>query len=66
MNADDESPRFGASDTLAQLGREDLDPLSVTELDNRISALEAEIGRTRAKRERAINHKASAEALFRK
>lgn len=55
-----------ADDPLARLTGQDLDPLSVAELDARIAALEGEIVRTRAKREYAVNHKAGAEALFRK
>jgi uncharacterized small protein (DUF1192 family) len=51
---------------LKALAREDLDPLSVADLDERIACLIAEIERTRAKRDRAVNHKASAEALFKK
>jgi len=66
MDADDDRPRHRADDALAQLVRQDLDPLSVSELDARIVTLEAEIERCRAKRARVINHKASAEALFRK
>jgi uncharacterized small protein (DUF1192 family) len=53
-------------DPLAQLGRQDLDPLSVDELHARIEALEAEIGRVRAKIDAAVNHRASAEQLFKK
>ena len=53
-----------ADDPLAQLLRQDLDPLSVVELEARIKALEGELARTRAKIEGAVNHKASAEALF--
>lgn len=66
MDFDDASPRSRPGDLLAQLAREDLDPLSVAELDERIAALTAEIERTRAKRSSAVNHKASAEALFKK
>lgn len=55
-----------ADDPLAQLLRQDLDPLSVTELEARVAALEAEIARTKAKIEYAVNHKASAEALFKR
>ncbi len=66
MDFEDASPRPRAGDLIKALSREDLDPLSVTELDERIAALTAEIERTRAKRARAVNHKASAEALFRK
>ncbi|MFC3582036.1 DUF1192 domain-containing protein [Sphingomonas hylomeconis] len=53
-------------DPLTALTRQDLDPLSVTELDVRIAALEAEIARTRMKKERAVNHRASADGLFRR
>jgi uncharacterized small protein (DUF1192 family) len=52
-------------DLLVQLGRQDLDPLSVAELEGRVAALEAEIARTRAKMSSAVNTRASAEALFR-
>lgn len=53
-------------DPLAQLARQDLDPLSIEELDARVLALEAEIVRTRAHAERASAHRASADALFRR
>lgn len=65
MDSDDLLPR-GADDPLRALGRQDLDPLSVEELHERIALLEAEIARCRAKMERAINHRASADALFRR
>jgi uncharacterized small protein (DUF1192 family) len=65
MDKDDDLPSR-ADDPLARLLRQDLGPLSVTELDARIAALEAEIERTRSTKERAVNHKASAEALFRR
>lgn len=53
-------------DPLALLAKQDLDPLSVDELHERITALEAEIARVKAKIEAAVNHRASAEELFRK
>ena len=53
-------------DPLVLLGKQDLDPLSVDELHERIAALEAEIARVTAKIEAAVNHRASAEDLFRK
>ncbi|MEH3106213.1 MAG: DUF1192 domain-containing protein [Sphingomonas fennica] len=53
-------------DALAILGAQDLDRLSVAELEQRIAALEAEISRTRARIQKAVNHIASAEGLFRK
>lgn len=66
MDFDDALPRARPDDIIAQLGREDLDRLSVAELEERVALLTAEIGRTRARMERAVNHKASADALFRK
>ncbi|MBO9669237.1 MAG: DUF1192 domain-containing protein [Sphingobium sp.] len=66
MDFEDASPRPRAGDLLKALAREDLDPLSVADLEERIAALTAEIERTRAKKDRAVNHKASAEALFKK
>jgi uncharacterized small protein (DUF1192 family) len=56
----------GADDPLAALLRQDLDRLSVIELEARITALEGEIARSRAKIEFAVNHRASADALFRR
>ena len=53
-------------DPLTQLVRQDLDPLSVEELNARIAVLEGEIARVRAKLENAVNVRASADELFRK
>ena len=53
-------------DPLKQLTRQDLDPLSVDELHERIETLEGEIARVRAKIEASVNHRASAEQLFKK
>lgn len=63
VEIDDEPPR-GRTDTLAALAREDLDRLSVAELDDRIAVLRQEIVRTEAKLDFARDHKASADALF--
>ncbi|WNO54356.1 DUF1192 domain-containing protein [Stakelama saccharophila] len=65
MDVDENLPRR-PGDALADLARQDLDPLSVDELNARIAALEGEIARTRARIEYAVNHRASAEALFRR
>lgn len=51
---------------LALLGKQDLDPLSVEELEARIALLEAEIVRTRAKLEFAVHFRSEADELFRK
>lgn len=64
MEADDLPRRH--DDPAAQLARQDLDPFSVEELGERIQLLEAEIARCRQKMERAVNHRASADALFKR
>jgi uncharacterized small protein (DUF1192 family) len=64
MEVDDAPKR--PSDALAELVREDLDRLSVAELHARVASLEGEIVRCRQKIERAVNHRASADALFRR
>jgi uncharacterized small protein (DUF1192 family) len=65
MDLDDDLPNKG-DDPLARLLRQDLGPLSMTDLESRITALETEIARTRARIEYAVNHKATAEALFKR
>lgn len=65
MDVDDLFPK-GVSDPLAALQRQDLDPLSVEELQARIAALETEILRIKAKINAAVNHRASAESLFKR
>jgi uncharacterized small protein (DUF1192 family) len=65
MELDDLSSKQ-PDDLLAQLARQDLDPLSVDELNARITVLEKEIRRARTKMEAAINHRASADALFKR
>jgi uncharacterized small protein (DUF1192 family) len=66
MDMDEILPPRRADDPVAAAARQDLDPFSVAELEARIAALEAEIVRSRRKMEFAVNHKASADALFRK
>ena len=65
MDSDENLPRK-ADDPVAALARQDPDPLSVAELDGRIAALEAEIERVRRHKQRAVNHRASADALFKR
>lgn len=65
MDMDDDLPRK-IDDPLAQLLRQDLGPLSLAELEARIAALEGEIVRIRSKIESSVNHKASADALFKR
>jgi len=63
---DDDLPRPKIDDTLAALVRQDLDRLSVAELDTRIVALEAELTRTRAKRDGAVTFRSAADSLFKR
>lgn len=54
------------TDLLADLAREDLDRLSIAELDARIATLEAELARARTKRDGAAKFRAAADGLFKK
>jgi len=53
-------------DPLAELAKQDLDPLSVDELAERIEALKAEIARVETHRDKATKHRSAAEELFKK
>lgn len=53
-------------DPLKLLTKQDLDPLSVDELEARIEILKAEIARVEAKLHSSVNFRASADELFRK
>ena len=64
MDTDDIAPPPRAGDPVGLLGKQDLDPLSVRELEARIAALEAEIARTRTQMTRAVSHRAVADQLF--
>ena len=64
MDTDDIAPPPRAGDPVTLLGRQDLDPLSVAECEARIAALEAEIKRTKLRRDKAVLHRASADAIF--
>lgn len=65
MDLDDILPKR-PDDPLVQLVRQDLDPLSNDELQARIQILEAEIARCRTRMDKAVNHRATAEGLFRR
>lgn len=65
MDIDDLFPSK-PGDPLVELGRQDLDPLSIDELEERIEALKAEIARVEAHKERASTHRSAAEELFKK
>lgn len=66
MDTDDIAPPPRPGDPIALLARQDLDPFSLAELDGRIALLKAEIARVEAHKHRAVHHRASAEALFRR
>ena len=53
-------------DPLTLLTKQDLDPMSVEELHNRIAILEGEIARARAKIDASVNFRASADAIFKR
>jgi uncharacterized small protein (DUF1192 family) len=53
-------------DPLVALGRQDLDPMSIDELRDRIETLKAEIARVEAHMNRAETHRSAAEDLFKK
>jgi uncharacterized small protein (DUF1192 family) len=53
-------------DPLTLLTRQDLDPLSVDELQARIAALEGEIARVKARLDASVSFRASVENLFKK
>jgi uncharacterized small protein (DUF1192 family) len=53
-------------DPLTMLTKQDLDPLSVADLEARIAILEGEIARVRAKMDASVQFRASADAIFKK
>jgi uncharacterized small protein (DUF1192 family) len=53
-------------DPLVALGRQDLDPMSIAELKERIEALNAEIARVEAHMDAAAKHRSAAEQLFKR
>lgn len=53
-------------DPLVELGRQDLDPMSIEELNERIETLKAEIARVETHMQRAQSHRSAAEELFKK
>jgi len=53
-------------DPLVALGRQDLDPISIDELKERIDTLKAEITRVEAHIQRVQTHRSAAEDLFKK
>lgn len=65
MDIDDNMPLRG-HDPLAKLTMQDIDALSVAELETRIAALKAEITRCEGKIAFASKHRGVADALFKK
>ena len=65
MDLDDLFPSK-PGDPLAELGKQDLDPMSIEELNERIETLKAEIARVEAHMQRAQTHRSEAEELFKK
>ena len=64
LSFEDLEPRSRRGEAIAALGREDLDLYSVDELQERISALEAEIARSRAAIDGKSSQRSAADALF--
>lgn len=64
MSFEDLEARSPSGSPLALLAREDLDLYAVADLEERIRALEAEIGRTREAIETKGSKRSAADALF--
>ncbi|WP_118857570.1 DUF1192 domain-containing protein [Sphingomonas mesophila] len=62
----DEEDDFKPGQPIVELGKEDLDPLSIEELDQRVARLEAEIARVRAHKARVTAHRSAADELFKR
>ena len=65
MDIDDLFPSR-PGDPLTELAKQDLDPISIEELEARIEALKAEIARVEAHMQRVQAHRSAAEELFKK
>jgi uncharacterized small protein (DUF1192 family) len=65
MDIDDLFPSK-PDDPLVALGKQDLDPMSMDELKERIETLKAEIARVETHMKRAETHRSAAEELFKK
>ena len=63
MDLDDLFPSK-PDDPLVALGKQDLDPISIDELHERIEALKAEIARVEAHIQRVQTHRSAADELF--
>ena len=65
MDLDDLFPSK-PDDPLVALAKQDLDPISIEELKERIEALKVEIARVEAHIARVVAHRSAAEELFKK
>ena len=65
MDLDDLFPSK-PDDPLVALAKQDLDPLSIEELKERIEALKAEIARVESHTHRVETHRSAAEELFKR
>ena len=65
MDLDDLFPSK-PDDPLVALAKQDLDPLSIEELKERIEALKAEIARVESHIHRVETHRSAAEELFKR
>jgi uncharacterized small protein (DUF1192 family) len=64
MLEDENEPRRLRGAALGELAREDLDGYAVDELEDRINALQAEIGRTEARLQKKRAGLSAADSLF--
>jgi uncharacterized small protein (DUF1192 family) len=64
MTDEPAEPRRLRGQALTELTREDLELFGVSELEERIEAMEAEIARTRAQLDKKLSGRAAADALF--
>jgi len=65
MDMDDLFPSK-PGDPLVELAKQDLDPMSIEELQARIEALKAEIARVEEHIQRVQSHRSAAEQLFKR
>ncbi|MBV9527452.1 DUF1192 domain-containing protein [Sphingomonas sp.] len=65
MDLDDLFPSK-PGDPLVDLAKQDLEPMSIDELKERVETLKAEIARVEAHMDRAAIHRSAAEELFKK
>ena len=62
----DEDDDFKPGQPIVELGKEDLDPMSIEELDQRVARLRDEIARVEAHKAKASAFRNAADEIFRK